>query len=137
MQGTNTMDDEIKKQEVLDQLHESGRQFKKAMQEYQDSCNSYWNSLNPEEQLMAFCAMVERIHRGELENKRSYRGILYGVFGWGPEAYAPAQLAGFLDLHNSIYTFDDLLVVVKNTLEELEISVDDERLADALAKHFY
>ena len=131
------MSDEIKKQEVLDQLHEAGRQFNKAMQEYQDSCNSYWNSLTPEEQLMAFCAMIERLHKGEVEGRHSYRGMLYTVFGWGPEAYAPAQCAGFLDLHNSIYSFDDLMAVFKNTLEELEIPVEDDRLTDALAKHFY
>lgn len=131
------MNDEIKKQEVLDALSESGRAFNKAMKEYQDSCNSYWNSLTPEEQLMAFCAIIERLHRGELEHKRSYRGMLYDIFGWGPEAYATAQCAGFLDLHNSIYTFEDLEVVFKNTLEELNIQLDDSQISEALAKHFY
>lgn len=131
------MNDEIKKQEVLDALAETSRSFNQAMKEYQDSCNSYWNSLGPEDQLMAFCAIVERLHRGEIEHKRSYRGMLYDVFGWGPEAYATAQCAGFLDLHNSIYSFEDLIVVFKNTLEELEIQVPEDRLGEALAKHFY
>jgi len=131
------MNDEIKRQEVLDSLAEAGRTFSKAMNEYQDSCNSYWNSLNPEEQLMAFCAIVERLHQGELEHKRSYRGMLYDVFGWGSEAYATAQCAGFLDLHNSIYTFEDLKMVFKNTLKELDIQLDDAQISEALAKHFY
>lgn len=131
------MNDEIKRQEVLDALVESGTVFSKAMNEYQGSCNSYWNSLNPEEQLMAFCAIVERLIQGELEHKRSYRGILYDVFGWGPEAYATAQYAGFLDLHNSIYTFEDLKMVFKNTLKELDIQLDDAQISEALAKHFY
>jgi len=113
------MNDEIKRQEVLDL---SGSGFSKAMNEYQGSCNSYWNSLNPEEQLMAFCAIVERLIRGELEHKRSYRGMLY---------------AGFLDLHNSIYTFEDLKMVFKNTLKELDIQLDDAQISEALAKHFY
>ena len=125
------------KQEVLDKLHEAGNAFNAAMNEYQSAANSFWNSLNPEEQLMAFCAMIERLHKGECEEGRSYRGILYDTFGWGPEAYATAQCAGFLDLHNSIYRFDDLLVVFKNTLKELEIEVEDEKLSDALVKYFY
>jgi hypothetical protein len=75
--------------------------------------------------------------QGELDEKRSYRGVLYGIFGWGPEAYAAAQHAGFLGLHNSIYRFEDLETVFKNTLKELELEVDSEKLTEALAKHFY
>jgi hypothetical protein len=129
--------DEIKKQEVMDQLHESGRLFNQAMDAYQQMANSYFSGLEPEEQLWAFCAIVEKLCKGELDENRSYRGILYETFGWGPEAYAPAQCAGFLGLHNSIYRFDDLEHVMTNTLKELEIEVDQEKLRDALAKHFY
>jgi hypothetical protein len=129
--------DEIKKQEVMDALHESGNVFAKAMDEYQQMANSYYSGLEPEEQLWAFCAIVEKLCQGELDEHRSYRGILYDVFGWGPEAYAAAQCSGFLSLHNSIYRFEDLETVFKNTLKELELEVDDEKLRDALAKHFF
>jgi hypothetical protein len=131
------MSDEIKKQEVMDALHESGNEFAKAMDAYQQMANSYYSSLEPEEQLWAFCAIVEKLCKGELDESRSYRGILYDTFGWGPEAYAAAQCAGFLGLHNSIYKFEDLEHVFTNTLKELEISVEPEKLRDALAKHFY
>ncbi len=129
--------DEIKKQEVMDALHESGREFVKAADSYQQMANSYFNSLEPEEQLWAFCVIVEKLCKGELDDRRSYRGILYETFGWGPEAYAAAQHAGFLGLHNSIYRFDDLEHVMANTLKELEIEVDKEKMSEALAKHFY
>lgn len=131
------MSDEIKKQEVMDALHESGRAFVKAADDWQQMANSYYSSLEPEEQLWAFCAVVEKLCKGELDEGRSYRGILYDIFGWGPEAYSAAQHAGFLGLHNSIYKFDDLEHVFTNTLKELEISVEPEKLRDALAKHFY
>ena len=131
------MSDEIKKQEVMDALHESGNEFAKAMDAYQQMANSYYSSLEPEEQLWAFCAIVEKLCKGELDEGRSYRGILYDTFGWGPEAYAAAQCAGFLGLHNSIYKFEDLEHVFTNTLKELEISVEPDKLRDALAKHFY
>lgn len=129
--------DEIKKQEVMDSLHESGNEFAKAMDAYQQMANSYYSSLEPEEQLWAFCSIVEKLCKGELDEGRSYRGILYDIFGWGPEAYAAAQCAGFLGLHNSIYKFEDLEHVFTNTLKELEITVDPEKLRDALARHFY
>jgi hypothetical protein len=131
------MTDEIKKQEVMDALHESGREIAKAFDEYQNLCRSYYSGLDPEEQLMAFCAIVEKLCQGELDDNRSYRGVLYDTFGWGPEAYSAAQCAGFLSLHNSIYSFEDLKHVFKQTLKELEIEVDPDRLSDALAKHFY
>jgi hypothetical protein len=55
-----------------------------------------------EQQLNAFCAVVRRIYKGELEDKGTYRYVLYNIFGFGPESYVPAQMAGFLGLHNSI-----------------------------------
>jgi hypothetical protein len=131
------MIEENKKQEVLDALHESGKSFMEAQNQYQDMTESYWTGLEPEEQLWAFCAMMRRLCKAELDEGRSYRGTLYDVFGWGPEAYAAAQLSGFMDLHNSIYKFEDLVHVVKSTLETLEIEVDSEKLSSAVAKHFY
>lgn len=133
----NLMTDEIEKQEVMDALHESGREFAKAANEYQSMCQTYYSGLEPEEQLMAFCAIVEKLCEGELDQGRSYRGVLYETFGWGPEAYAAAQCAGFLGLHNAIYRFEDLGHVMTQTLKELDITVDPEKLTEALAKHFY
>jgi hypothetical protein len=129
------MDEE--KEKALQSLHEAGQAFNQAANEWQDMANSYYSSLEPEEQLWAFCAVVEKLSKGELDEGRSYRGILYDTFGWGPEAYAAAQHAGFLGLHNSIYRFEDLEHVFKNTLKELEIEVEEEKLRDALARHFY
>jgi len=47
-----------------------------------------------------------RIYKGEIEDKGTYRWVLYDVFGFGPEAYAPAQMAGYLSIHNSIFSSD-------------------------------
>lgn len=78
-----------------------------AEQKYIDSMvDAKWAALSAEDQLDYFCAVVKRIHHGEVEKNSSYRGILYNVFGFGPDSYARAQLSGFLDLHNLIYTHD-------------------------------
>lgn len=125
------------KQEVLDALHESGKVFMEAQNQYQDMTESFWTGLEPEEQLWAFCAMMRRLCQAELVEGRSYRGTLYDTFGWGPEAYAPAQLSGFMDIHNAIYKYEDLITVFKSVLKDLEIEVDEEKVSAAVARHFY
>jgi hypothetical protein len=68
---------------------------------------AFWNSLTKEQQLDAFCAVVARIYQGEILENRSYRGVLYDIFGFGPEAYMPAQLAGYLTIHNELWNLGD------------------------------
>lgn len=93
----------MKGQELQDALEEVSRTFNEAMKAHEDRSEQYYNSLTKEQQLDAFCAISRRIYRGEIEEQGSYRYVLYDVFGFGPEAYAQAQCAGYLALHNSIY----------------------------------
>ena len=80
----------------------SENSFKEAMDRIEEDQEKFWSSLSKEDQLKAFCCVVRRIYEGEVVNPRTYRGVLYDVFEFGPEAYAQAQCAGFLSLHNSI-----------------------------------
>ena len=80
--------------------------FQQAMEILKQEDEQFWNDLTHDQQLMAFCAVVRRICQAELVEQRSYRGTLYDVFGFGMESYARAQNAGFLELHNCIYTAD-------------------------------
>ena len=74
----------------------------KALEAGQHEQESFWSTLTKEQQLMAFCHVIRQVTKAELEDQRSYRGILYDVFGFGPEAYSYALAAGFMDLHNAI-----------------------------------
>jgi hypothetical protein len=87
----------------LKALDEISKIFSEAMAEIEKDSEDYWNSLSKEDQLKAFCAISRRIYKGEIEERGSYRYVLYDVFGFGPEAYAAAQMAGYLTIHNSIY----------------------------------
>ena len=97
-------------QELLDQLNavdpETGKTQSELFEEglRHDDCASeaFWESLTKEQQLLAFCAVSRRIRKGEIELGGSYRYVLYQVFGFGPEAYAPAMYAGYMDIHNAI-----------------------------------
>ena len=85
-------------------LRELAEIFQEAHAKLEQEQEEYWNSLSKEDQLKAFCAVVRRIHQAEIEDQGTYRHALYGVFGFGPEAYGQAQMAGYLTIHNLIYT---------------------------------
>ena len=95
------------KESALKAFGEFSKMFREAMDLIEQDSEDYWNSLSKDDQLKAFCAVSRRIHKGEIVDQGSYRHVLYGVFGFGPEAYAPAQAAGYLDIHNAIVTSDD------------------------------
>lgn len=65
--------------------------------------DQWWNSLDQEDQLRAFRQVCKLIHRGDVEDRGSYRYVLYDVFGWGPEAYGDG-LAHYMTIHNLIYS---------------------------------
>ena len=100
------MNEDKVKPELGAVLEEISNIFIEAMKDLEKEQEDYWNSLSHDDQLKAFCAVVRRIHKGEIEAKGSYRYVLYDVFGFGPEAYAMAQDAGYLTLHNSIFSPD-------------------------------
>jgi len=86
-----------------DSLKAAQSAFKEAMDALEADQEEYWNSLSKEDQLNAFCAVARRIYKGDIIDRGSYRYVLYQVFGFGPEAYAAAQVAGYLSIHNAIF----------------------------------
>ena len=89
---------------LTDALDELSEIYRGIAEEYETDCNNYWNNLSKEDQQKAFYSVIKRVARGELIEKRSYRGILYDVFGWGPEAYGMGMECNFMELHNAIDT---------------------------------
>jgi hypothetical protein len=96
------MSDDAEK--AMQDLSDVSDRFNSVMKLIEQEQEEYWNSLSKEQQLKAFCAVARRIHQAELVDMGSYRHTLYGVFGFGPESYGQAQLAGYLAIHNSIFT---------------------------------
>jgi len=90
----------------LKDLQEVSNLFNEAMNLIEKDQEAYWESLSKENQLKAFCAVVRRIYQAELVDRGSYRYALYNVFGFGTESYMQAQMAGYLSLHNAIFTAD-------------------------------
>lgn len=115
---------------TCDDLIDFSNQFNDVMNEIEKNSEEYWNSLSKEHQLAAFCAVSRRIHKAEIVDQGTYRYALYDVFGFGPEAYAPAQLAGYLAIHNSIMgpDHDERLLkafCVKYGIEDADAKIRD------------
>ena len=76
--------------------------FEQARISNQNSADLFWDSLTYDQKCDAFHAVVSKIFEGEIKEKRSYRGMLYDVFGFGPDMYVRGMDCGFMALHNSI-----------------------------------
>ena len=93
----NKIDEHMKESQNLEKsLQEADAVFIKQREDL-------WNSFTQDQQIELFCHVTSKLKKAELDDRRSYRGVLYTEFGFGPEAYGAAQLSGFLDLHNCIY----------------------------------
>ena len=106
-----------------DALDDIGRMFRAAMDDIEKAQEEMWSKLTEEQRLAAFCCVVRRIYEGELVEQRSYRGVLYDTFGFGPEAYTQAQCAGYLAIHNSFMKKEDRIdmltaFALKNGIED-------------------
>ncbi len=108
--------------EKYDKLQQDLRELAEIFQEthvkLEQEQEQFWNSLSKEDQLKAFCTVVRRIYQAEIVDQGSYRHALYGVFGFGPEAYGQAQMAGYLSIHNLIYTDESMAEVITAEREE-------------------
>ena len=113
-------------------LEEISRIFNQAIDEDKKRYNEKWEALSDEDQIDYFCAIVERIHEGDVVQKRSYRGVLYDVFGWGSEAYMAAQCAGYLDIHNMIYDANQIQDILKKFATNHLGQEDNEELKTKL-----
>lgn len=93
------MNDELAK--ALEQTRVIFEEWEK---EYHQNADGFWNSLSKEDQLKCFYSICKRIHKGDMEDKGSYRYVLYDVFGFGTEAYAIGMNCGYMAIHNAIFT---------------------------------
>lgn len=117
---------------ALSELAEASKVFQDTLEENKRRYNEKWNSLSKEDQLDYFCAVIEKLYQGDVVEGRSYRGVLYGVFGFGPEAYVPAQCAGYLNIHNMIYDSNDLSNILKKFAVNYFGQEDNDDLQDKI-----
>jgi hypothetical protein len=108
-----------------EELHNTFQRWEVELEEDHDK---FWNGLSKDDQLKAFCSVMRRLYKAEIEQRGSYRYTLYDVFGFGSESYVQAQVSGFLAIHNAIWDGERL----GDLLDKLEA-----RVVEALAEDAY
>lgn len=111
--------------------------FAESMRKDQERSEKLWNGLSEEDQIDLFCAVVRRICKAELDDQGSYRHALYNVFGFHQGSYAQALNAGYMSLHNSIFTDKGVNTLIGNFVKEHELDFTAEQIADWTFKHRY
>lgn len=118
----------------LDEYYEASASLREMMEERRKANDvaaaSFWNSLSYEDRCNAFHAVVNRIRVGELEQKGSYRYVLYQVFDFDMDMYTRGMECGYMTLHNVIGDGQDYQAMKRVT--RLEV-IDD--VGRALVKY--
>jgi len=81
--------------------------FEEWEKEYHQNADQFWNSLSQEDKLKCFYSVCKRIHKGDIEDRGSYRYVLYDVFGFSPDSYAIGMNCGYMAIHNAIFTAEE------------------------------
>jgi len=82
--------------------------FDEIEKEYEDEADNFWNNLSQEKQQLAFFSVMSRLVKGELRDRGTYRYVLYDVFGFDSSSYFVGMKCGYMELHNSIYTQEEM-----------------------------
>ncbi len=94
------------------------RAWNEATNKWVAEMDEWWDELSAEDQQKAFYNVCRRIYDGDVIQKRSYRGVLYDTFGWGPEAYVLGMEARYMEIHNLLW--DSVNGDTKYTEQELK-----------------
>jgi len=127
-------DEKASEARELDELRDI---FAESMRKDQERSEKLWNDLSEEDQIDLFCAVVRRICKAELDDRGSYRHALYNVFGFHQGSYAQALNAGYMSLHNSIFTDTGINTLIKNFCRDHELEFTPEQIQDWTFKHRY
>lgn len=117
-----TEEDCQKREQALADLAEAGETMREAVRQYETENNAWWEGLSETEREKAFYAVCKRIYQGDFKENRSYRGVLYGIFGFDPGMYAAGIDCGYMAIHNAI--FDGEKLAKMNSVTRFEV-IDD------------
>ena len=109
---------------ALEELSRLGEELEESMVKYEKENDKWWEGLTQKEREDAFFAVMKRLVQGELRDQGTYRYVLYDVFGFGPGYYSMGMQCGFMELHNSIYTQQEMRELRDRELASKGIKVE-------------
>lgn len=83
-------------------LREMSELFQESTERYKEDAENFWSSLSEQDRLKAFYAVTSKIYEGDVTLRKSYRGVLYEVFGFDYSAYSIGMDSNYMELHNLI-----------------------------------
>lgn len=90
------------KKKFFEDMEEVSKLMEEAAAAYDAECDEFWSNLSYDEKLKAFHSVCKRIHKGDVVDKRSYRGVLYDVFKFDVDSYMVGMDCGYMSIHNYI-----------------------------------
>jgi len=112
------------RKQALAELAELSQLFEEIERDYDNDADSWWNKLSEDERQLAFYSVVKRLVKGELRDRGTYRYVLYDVFGFDASAYMMGMNCGYMELHNSIYTHEEMRELRDRELASKGIKVE-------------
>jgi hypothetical protein len=112
------------RKQALAELAELSQLFEEIERDYDNDADSWWNKLSEDERQLAFHSVVKRLVKGELRDRGTYRYVLYDVFGFDASAYMMGMNCGYMELHNSIYTHEEMRELRDRELASKGIKVE-------------
>lgn len=96
----------------------------KALDIYSNEAKNAFESLTYEQKLKIFFHVTNTIYRAELVENCSYRTVLYDKFNFDIDSYTIGMDSGFMYIHNSLYSYDDIIDGIKAVLLALKHNPD-------------
>ena len=109
---------------LLDVITQESEEFQKMIVQEEFEMDQWWNDLSQEDQMRAFYSVVKRLVKGEITDRGSYRYVLYNTFGFDAESYMLGMNCGYMTLHNSIYTQEEMRELRDRELASKGIEVE-------------
>jgi hypothetical protein len=129
-QFKNAFDEYLQSDEYKEYLDS----LERAIAEFGVKSKQMFDSLEYEQRLCVAYHVFAQLHDNEFIDKGSYRHLIYTKLGFSTDAYAPFIDSGLMNIHNSIYSYDDIIDGIKAIFKNLEINYTNKMLLDAYEK---
>jgi hypothetical protein len=116
------------REKAMIDLAETQKIFDEIEKEYDAEANSFWDGLSQDDKQRAFYSVLKRLVQGELRDRGSYRYVLYDVFGFDSDSYFMGMNCGYMELHNSIYTQQEMRELRDRELAAAGIEVKTKKI---------
>ena len=116
------------KKTLLDTIAKDSEHFQELIRQEAVEMDQWWDGLSQEDQMRAFYSVVKRLVKGEIEDRGSYRYVLYNTFGFDAGSYMLGMNCGFMTLHNCIYTHEEMCELRDRELASKGIKVEITKL---------